>query len=113
MQGILLRLCYVSAHTVELSTCYRKFELMKVRVQARRRQLKSGAAKSKKILKTPQQKGFIFFISENLILTGKKELQRKPAFRNASAGPGVIEISSYLASCVTFVKEMHVVLINV
>ena len=79
--------------------------------QGRWKHLESGAAKAKEILKTPQQKGFIFFISENLILTGKKELRRKPAFRNASAGPGVIEISSYLASCVTFVKEMHVVLI--
>ena len=34
--------------------------------QARRKQLESGAAKTKEILKTPQQKGFYFFISKNL-----------------------------------------------
>ena len=46
--------------------------------QARWKQLESGAAKTEEILKIPQQKGFYFFISKKLILTGKKALRRKP-----------------------------------
>ena len=50
---------------IELSTCYRKFEF-------ERRQLESGAAKTKKILKTPQQMGFIFFYFRKSNLDRKK-----------------------------------------
>ena len=50
-------------------------------------QLESGAAKTKTILKTPQQKGFYFFISKHLILTGKKHCGESRRCRNASAGP--------------------------
>ena len=55
--------------------------------QARRKQLESGAAKTKEILKNPQQKGFYFFISKSLILTGKKHCGESRRCRNASAGP--------------------------
>ena len=57
------------------------------------KQLESGAAKTEEILKTPQQKGFLFFISKNLILTGKKHCDESRRFRNASAGP---EYTSFL-----------------
>ena len=59
----------------------------KVTLQARRKQLESGAAKTKEIFKTPQQKGFYFFISKNLILTGEKHCGESRRCRNASAGP--------------------------
>ena len=47
------------------------FLLFAILIQARRKQLESGVAKTEEIVKTPQQKGFYFFIPKNLILTGK------------------------------------------
>ena len=38
----------------------------KVTLQARRKQLESGAAKRKETFKTPQQKGFYFFYFEKI-----------------------------------------------
>ena len=55
--------------------------------QAQRKQLESGAAKTEEILKTTQQKGFNFFISKFLVLTGKKHWGESRRCRNASAGP--------------------------
>ena len=54
----------------------------------RRKQLESGAAKTKEILKTPQQKNFYFLISKNLILTEKKHCGESQCCHNASTGPG-------------------------
>ena len=59
--------------------------------QARRKQLESGAAKTEEIHKTPQQKGFHFFISKNLILTGKNHCGKSRRCRNAYAGPDPIK----------------------
>ena len=49
--------------------------------QAQRKQLESGAAKTEQILKTPLQKGFYFFISKNLILTGKSTAMLPPVLQ--------------------------------
>ena len=54
-------------------------------VQARRKQLESDAPKTKEILKTPQQKGFYFFISKSLILAGKKKCGESQCCRNVVA----------------------------
>ena len=62
--------------------------------QARRKQLESGAAKTKEILKTPQQKGFYFLFQKNLVLTGKKHCGESRRYRNASAGPDVYQVHS-------------------
>ena len=56
------------------------------------------AAKTAEILKTPQQKGFYFFISKNPILTGKKQCGESRRCRNASAGP---EIYKWPSSCLS------------
>ena len=58
-------------------------------LQARRKQLESGTAKTEEILKAPQQKGFYFFISKNLILTGKRTAAKAGVATNASAGPAL------------------------
>ena len=52
--------------------------------QARRKQLESGATKTKEILKTHSRRGFYFFIAKNLILTEKKHCSEST---DASAGP--------------------------
>ena len=48
-------------------------------IQARRKQLESGAAKTEEIHKTPQQKGFLFFYFKKSNLDRKKPLRQKPA----------------------------------
>ena len=50
--------------------------------------LESGAVKTEDILKTPQQKGFYFFVAKNLILTRKKHCGESRRCRNVSAGAG-------------------------
>ena len=44
--------------------CSIRLYVVHIWVQARPKQLESGAAKTEEILKTPQQKGFYFFISK-------------------------------------------------
>ena len=63
-------------------------------MQARRKHLECGAAKTKEILKTPQQKGIYFFISKNPILIEKKHCNECRRCRNASAGP-VMTLQSF------------------
>ena len=56
--------------------------------QARRKQLESGAAKTKEILKTHSRRVFIIFLfKKNLILTGKKHCGESRRCHNASTGP--------------------------
>ena len=72
--------CYISENIISYCCFYIYLD------QARRKQLESGATKTEKILKTPQQKGFYFFISKSLILTGKKHCGESRRCRNASTG---------------------------
>ena len=56
-------------------------------MQARRKQLGSGAAKAKEILENPTAEGFLFFYFKKSNLDRKKALRRKPTLPQCFSQP--------------------------